>query len=95
MLRKITADAGRFETGNQHDYPRGVWNKVAADLMKDPKNKELFKGVKDGDVDGALKRFSAPVEDNASLQSATRGAVIAKQRAGSPARKATRPGARN
>lgn len=31
MLRKITVDIGRFRAGQQHDYPRDVWNKIAHD----------------------------------------------------------------
>jgi hypothetical protein len=90
MLRKITKDVGRYEANGQHDYPNGVWQKIALDLQKDPRNKELFKGTKPGDAESALKAFSEPVDVNHSLQSATRGVVIAKQRAGSPARPATR-----
>ena len=32
MLRKITKTTGRYEVGNSHDYPRGVWLKIANDL---------------------------------------------------------------
>ena len=31
MLRKITSKVGRFNVGNQLDYPRSVWTKIAAD----------------------------------------------------------------
>ena len=31
MLRKITLKVGRFNVGSQMDYPRDVWNKIAAD----------------------------------------------------------------
>ena len=31
MLRQITKTVGRFREGAQHDYPRDVWNKIAAD----------------------------------------------------------------
>ena len=30
MLRKITKDIGRYREGETHDYPRGVWNDIAA-----------------------------------------------------------------
>lgn len=30
MLRKITKDIGRYRAGEQHDYPRGVWNDIEA-----------------------------------------------------------------
>ena len=35
MLRKITKAVGRYQPGNLHDYPKGVWVKIAADLGKD------------------------------------------------------------
>lgn len=35
MLRKITQAVGRYKPGNLHDYPRGVWNKIAQDLGKE------------------------------------------------------------
>ncbi len=31
MLREITQKIGRFDVGSQRDYPRDVWNKIAAD----------------------------------------------------------------
>ncbi len=31
MLRKFTKDIGRFKAGATHDYPTGVWRKMAAD----------------------------------------------------------------
>lgn len=31
MLRKITKAIGRFREGSQHDYPRDIWKKIAAD----------------------------------------------------------------
>ncbi len=35
MLRKITKQIGkRFLPGNVHDYPRDVWNKIAADARQ-------------------------------------------------------------
>ena len=30
MLREITKAVGRYREGNTHDYPRGVWNDIAA-----------------------------------------------------------------
>lgn len=30
-LRKITRAVGRYKVGQEHDYPRGVWNKLAED----------------------------------------------------------------
>ena len=86
MLRMITHSAGRFEAGNTHDYPRGVWEKIAADLRKDPRNKALFSGVKPGDTEGALKAFSEPQEFNPGHQSVTRGKVEQRTRLGAPAR---------
>lgn len=86
MLRMITQDAGRFEAGNTHDYPKGTWQKIATDLLKDPRNKVLFKGIKPGDVEGALKVFSEPQAFNPGHQSVTRGVVIQRTRAGAPAR---------
>lgn len=29
MLRKITRAIGRFRVGDEHDYPRSVWTKIA------------------------------------------------------------------
>ena len=31
MLRKITKAVGRYRVGDQPDYPRDVWNKIAVD----------------------------------------------------------------
>ena len=31
MLREITKATGRYPVGGLHDFPRGVWNKIAAD----------------------------------------------------------------
>ena len=31
MLRQITKTIGRYREGDQKDYPRDVWNKIAAD----------------------------------------------------------------
>ena len=31
MLRAITKQVGRYRVGNQHDYPLGVWRKIAVD----------------------------------------------------------------
>ena len=31
MLRKITKDIGRYSQGAVHDYPKGVWDKLAQD----------------------------------------------------------------
>lgn len=82
MLKEITADVGRYEAGGKHDYPKGVWDKIAADLLKDPKNAELFQGFEDE----PLKAFTRPVDINATHQSATRGPIKLRQRTGSPAR---------
>ena len=85
MLRKITQSVGRFESGNSHDYPAGVWNKIAADLKKDPKNAALFEDCGD-DSKKLLSAFSQEVDINTSLQSVTRGPLKQRQRIGSPAR---------
>lgn len=85
MLRKITANVGRFEAGRTPDYPRGVWNKIAADLKKDPQNAALFKGCGD-DTQKILDAFSVEVDVNTSLQSVTRGPIKLRQRLGSPPR---------
>lgn len=29
MLRRITKSIGRYREGDQHDYPRGVWNDIS------------------------------------------------------------------
>ena len=31
MLRKVTKTIGRFKEGQEHDYPRAVWTKIAND----------------------------------------------------------------
>ena len=31
MLRKITKEIGRYKVGEVHDYPKAVWEKMAAD----------------------------------------------------------------
>ena len=31
MLRKITKAIGRYREGEVHDYPKAVWDKMAAD----------------------------------------------------------------
>lgn len=85
MLRKITQSVGRYERGNNHDYPAGVWNKIAADLKKDAANAALFNGCGD-DPKKLLSAFSQEVDINSSLQSATRGPLKQRQRLGSPAR---------
>lgn len=85
MLRKILVNVGRLEAGRTPDYPKGVWNKIAADLKKDPKNAELFKGCKD-EPEALLARFSEVIDINTSLQSATRGPLKLRQRLGSPPR---------
>lgn len=85
MLRKITVNVGRFEAGRSPDYPQGVWNKIALDLSKDPKNAALFKGC-NGEPAALLERFSEPVDINTSLQSVTRGPIKLRQRLGSPQR---------
>lgn len=38
MLRTITLAVGRYRVGDQHDYPRGVWNRLA-DCAKMPLDK--------------------------------------------------------
>lgn len=30
MLREITVALGRYQVGSKHDYPLGVWNRIAA-----------------------------------------------------------------
>lgn len=87
MLRRITLNVGRYEAGNTHDYPKGVWDKIARDLQADPRNKAVFKGTKPGDADAALKAFSAPQEFNPGHQSVTRGELQVRNRLGSPERK--------
>jgi len=32
MLRQFTKAVGRYRAGEHHDYPRGVWNKLASDV---------------------------------------------------------------
>lgn len=73
MLRKITVSVGRYKEGNQHDYPRGVWNKIAADLAKAKENAEVFKGVNRADNDKMLAAFSVEIEFNPSHNAMTRG----------------------
>lgn len=85
MLRKITQTVGRYERGNTHDYPKGVWDKIALDLSRDPQNAALFKGCKDS-PSKALAAFSQEVDINSSLQSVTRGPIKQRQRLGSPPR---------
>jgi len=34
MLRKMTQAIGRYREGETHDYPRGVWNDIAATAGK-------------------------------------------------------------
>lgn len=85
MLRTITKSVGRYEAGNNHDYPKGVWDKIAVDLSKDPANAEVFQGC-GGDQKKCLSAFSKEVDINSSLQSVTRGPVKLRQRTGSPAR---------
>lgn len=85
MLRKITQAIGRYGEGETKDYPKGVWDKIAADLMKDPKNAGVFAGTK-GDVQKGLAAFSTPIDINQNLQSALRGPIKTRQRPGSPAR---------
>jgi len=29
MLRKFTKDIGRYKKGQQHDYPKAVWEQIA------------------------------------------------------------------
>lgn len=69
MLRKITKDAGRYRAGEMHDYPRGVWTKLATDLLR----ADGKRTVKPRDVEAKLASFSEPVEFNASHQNVTRG----------------------
>lgn len=42
MLRKITKAISRFEPGNVHDYARGVWEKIARDLMSERVAREVM-----------------------------------------------------
>ena len=47
MLREITKAIGRFRVGDVHDYPRGVWDKVARDAKQklDAFTKEVPFGI--------------------------------------------------
>ena len=85
MLRKILVAVGRFKVGASPDYPRGVWNKIASDLAKDPKNVDLFKGCGE-EPSKLLDAFSEEVDINTSLQSVTRGPIKLRQRLGSTPR---------
>lgn len=35
MLREIVKEVGRYKEGDQHDYPKGVWDKIAVDAKMD------------------------------------------------------------
>ena len=85
MLRKITRSVGRYEAGNNHDYPKGVWDKIAVDLSKDPANAGTFQGC-GADPKKCLSAFSEEVDINSSLQSVTRGPIKLRQRTGSTPR---------
>lgn len=90
MLRMITQSAGRFEAGNTHDYPKGVWDKIATDLAKDPKNKDLFGRLPRDSAEKLLAAFSEPQEFNPGHQSVTRGVPVQRTRAGAPPRPSLR-----
>ena len=79
MLRKITKDVGRYRTGEMHDYPRGVWAKLAADMLR----AEGKRNAKPEEIERQLASFSEPIEFNASHQSVTRGPLRVRPRLGS------------
>lgn len=81
MLREITRAAGRYKPGAKHDYPRGVWNKIAADLLRN----EGERKVTVEDVERKLNSFSREIDFNPSHQSVTRGPLKIRRRLGTPA----------
>ncbi len=83
MLRKMTVAIGRFSVGDSHDYPRGVWNKIALDLMKSSAD---YRNRAGGDAQKMLNLISTEVDINQSLQSAMRGPINQRQRLGAPQR---------
>jgi hypothetical protein len=93
MLRTMIKSVGRYEAGNNHDFPKGVWDKIAGDLMKDPKNAALAKEA-GGDAQKFLDLVSNTVDINTSLQSVTRGPIKLRQRTGGAPRIPARGGAR-
>ena len=78
MLRKITKDTGRYRVGEMHDYPRGVWAKLATDMLR----ADGKRNVKPEDIERHLETFSEPIEFNASHQSVTRGPLRVRPRLG-------------
>ena len=68
MLRKITKSAGRYEVGGTHDYPRGVWLKIANDLKM-----ELDEFSREVDINQSLQSATrGPIHQRQRLGSPVR-----------------------